>query len=114
MRLGYSRRRRRHGSRTYFPHHLVVFQHAPRNVDAIVVPIGPGHVLVDIRVHTGDAGRSHWAALARVGSVAEALDTDEGRRATLRLTLITTDYVPGDVGAEMYTDVSGGCWAEVW
>ena len=34
---------------------LVVFQHAPRDVDRVVVPVGAGHVCVDIGIDAGDA-----------------------------------------------------------
>jgi hypothetical protein len=37
------------------PDHLVVFQDAPGDVDRVVVPVGAGHVRVDIGIDTGDA-----------------------------------------------------------
>ena len=38
-------------SYTYFAHDLVVLQHAPADVDAVIVPVCPGHLLVDVGVH---------------------------------------------------------------
>jgi hypothetical protein len=37
---------------TYLANNLIVLQHTPRNVDTIIVPIGPRHMLVDIGVNT--------------------------------------------------------------
>ena len=42
---------------TYLADHFVVFQNAPRNVHTIVVPIGPGHMLIDISI---DARHDEW------------------------------------------------------
>lgn len=46
------------GARTYFPNNFIVLQHAPRDVDAIIVPVCPWHLLVDVCVYTGHAVRS--------------------------------------------------------
>lgn len=42
---------------TYLADHFVVFQNTPRNVHTIVVPIGPGHMLIDIGI---DARHDEW------------------------------------------------------
>jgi len=39
-------------SHTDLAHDLVVLQHAPANVHAVVIPVCPRHLLVDIGVHT--------------------------------------------------------------
>lgn len=44
--------------RTDFANNLVVLQNSPRNVDAIIVPIGPRHMLVHIGIYARhDEGR---------------------------------------------------------
>ena len=40
---------------TDLPNNLVVLENAPRDVDAVVVPIRPGHVLVDVGIDAGHA-----------------------------------------------------------
>ena len=35
---------------TYFAHDLVVLQDSPADVDAVIVPVCPGHLLVDVGV----------------------------------------------------------------
>jgi hypothetical protein len=47
---------------------LVVFEHAPGDVDRVVIPIGAGHVRIDIGVHTGDAGSAGGVVQRHVGS----------------------------------------------
>lgn len=46
-----------HVRRTYLSDDFVILQHAPGDVDAVIVPIGPGHVLIDISV---DASHDRW------------------------------------------------------
>lgn len=56
---------------TDLAHDLVVFQNAPGDVDAVVVPVGARHVLVDVGVDARDAWFAHpgcgRASLAVVG-----------------------------------------------
>ena len=42
---------------TYFADHLVVLEHAPGDIDAVVVPVGPRHVLVNIGIDTRHGAR---------------------------------------------------------
>lgn len=42
--------------RTDLPHDLIVLQDAPRNIDAVIIPVGPGHVSVDVRIDTRHPG----------------------------------------------------------
>lgn len=37
--------------RTYLANNFVILQHAPGNVDTVIVPIGPRHMLVDIGIN---------------------------------------------------------------
>jgi hypothetical protein len=46
---------------------LVVLQDAPGDVDRVVVPVGAGHVRVDIGVNTGDARRARRAVERHAG-----------------------------------------------
>lgn len=36
---------------TYFAHDLVVLQDTPADVDTVIVPVCPGHLLIDVGVH---------------------------------------------------------------
>lgn len=40
-----------HGLRTNLPHDLVVFQRTPGDINAVIIPVGSGHVFVDVCVH---------------------------------------------------------------
>lgn len=47
--------------RTYFAHHFIVLKHSPGDIDAIIIPVGPRHMLVDIGIdarHVGGGSRS--------------------------------------------------------
>jgi hypothetical protein len=48
--------------------HLIVLEHAPGDVDRVVVPVRAGHVRIDVRVDTGDAGRAAGVVQRHVGS----------------------------------------------
>ena len=64
-------------ARTYLPDHLVVLEHPPGYINAVIVPVGPGHVLVDICVHASNAWRCHradWAVEARNRCSSRAAD----------------------------------------
>lgn len=73
-------------------HDFVVLEHAPANVDAVVVPVGAGHVCVDVGVDAGDRRRpasaverhvgagGGWAALVRCWVVVQALFCSDGGR----------------------------------
>lgn len=37
---------------TYLANNLVVLEHAPGNIDTVIIPVGPRHMLVDISVYT--------------------------------------------------------------
>jgi hypothetical protein len=64
------------GGRTDLAHDLVVLQHAPGYIHAVVVPVGARHVRVDVGVHASHAER------LRIDSVAVEVkcewEADEG------------------------------------
>lgn len=57
-----SRKKAKETRHTDLPNDLVVLDNSPTNVDAVVVPVGPGHVVVDIGVDSGHGGRSSTAS----------------------------------------------------
>ena len=50
-----------YGHSTYLAHHLIVLQDSPSDVDAVILPVGLRHVLVDVGVDSGhDGGWPRW------------------------------------------------------
>ena len=84
------------GKHAYLPHDLVVLQNAPGDVDAIVIPICPGHIGVDVRIDACHAG-----SLACIIEI----QNDEFRRRD-RLLYIGS----GLVRKELLMMWAEGCW----
>jgi hypothetical protein len=77
-------------SRTNLSHYFVVFQCTPGYVDAVIVPVGPGHISVDISIYP-----CHAAWKNRVQAVVGGLKLSA---CELVLGFLWVDTDMGDVG----------------
>lgn len=50
----------KYGKLTNLADHFVVFQHTPRNVYTVIIPVGPGHTLIDVCIN---ARHCEWRLL---------------------------------------------------
>lgn len=58
--------------RTYLADNLIVLQNTPRDVDTVIIPVCPRHVLVDVGVDASHAGRKGWPVEAFADGQVEA------------------------------------------
>ena len=81
-----------HGKRvsmgpTNLAHNFIVLQDAPRNVHAVIVPVRPWHLLVDICIYT-----RHFAA-GLLGKAQRKADRSRGKKRKIRIGVVVSRTV---------------------